>query len=70
MAPSTSKSASSDDGKEYVVVKTGSEVIPTPVSSESEKEEEPTKAPEILYKVQYKDYDGLPPSNIFYIQPG
>jgi hypothetical protein len=58
------KSTSSDDGKEYVVVKTDSDVSPAPVESSTntvdgdKKEEEPSKAPDVLYKVQYKDYSG------------
>lgn len=58
------KGASSDDGKEYVVIKTDTDVSQTPVDSISgitdgeKREEEPSKAPEVLYKVQYKDYSG------------
>lgn len=64
MAPATSKNTSSDDGKDYVVVKTDNENSTAPAATPVEapkgetKEEAPTKAPEILYKVQYKDYSG------------
>lgn len=65
MATSPTKNSSSDDGKEYVVIKTDSDAVSTPVDPSTEsatgetKEEEPSKAPEILYKVQYNDYQGV-----------
>jgi hypothetical protein len=65
MAASTSKNAASDDGKDYVVVKTDAEVSPiatgtTPEGAgEANLKEEESKAPDILYKVQYKDYSGM-----------
>ena len=57
-----SKNSSSDEGKEYVVVKADSEGSATPASTDAKaeaKEEESSVAPEILYKVQYKDYSGM-----------
>jgi len=56
----TSKTSAGD---EFVVVKSDNDVSPPPektTSSDAEKEvkEEDSKCPEILYKVQYKDFSG------------
>src|SRR5947209_8132451 len=49
-----------DDGKQYVVVKADneSETPKTAASDIAEEKEEGSQCPEILYKVQYKDYSG------------
>lgn len=52
---------SGDDGKQYVIVK-GDDAAPTPTpdtrASSAGEEKEISQCPEILYKVQYKDYSG------------
>jgi len=58
-----SKNSPNDEGKEYVVIKADNDISPPPekdasTSAETDAKEEDTKAPEILYKVQYKDYSG------------
>jgi hypothetical protein len=58
-----SKNSSSDEGKEYVVVRADGEGSTTPASTDAKveetKEEKNSVAPEILYKVNYKDYSGM-----------
>ena len=51
---------SADEGSQYVVVKVGDEAASSPkaTSSASEGKDEISQCPEILYKVQYKDYSG------------
>ena len=51
---------STDEGSQYVVVKAGDEASSSPkaTSSAGEGKEEISQCPEILYKVQYKDYSG------------
>jgi len=54
----TSKTSAGD---EFVVVKSDADVSPPPEKTsgdESEQKEEDSKCPEILYKVQYKDFSG------------
>jgi hypothetical protein len=57
-----SKSTSSDEGKEYVVVKASDDTSPaSEIGTDAkveDKEEDGSVTPEILYKVQYKDYSG------------
>jgi hypothetical protein len=64
MAPPNTTKQTGDDGKQYVIVKADDEVA-TPDTATSnagdaaeDKSEEITECPEILYKVQYKDYSG------------
>jgi hypothetical protein len=67
MVTSTSEKAG-EDGKQYVLVKAGDDEAVTPeeggsnaASVEEEEEEEPAapvQCPEIVYKVQYKDFSG------------
>jgi hypothetical protein len=49
---------SADEGSQYVVVKAGDDASPKATSSAGEGKEEISQCPEILYKVQYKDYSG------------
>jgi hypothetical protein len=66
MHTSTSEKAA-EDGKQYVLVKAGDDEAVTPeegssnAASAEEEEEEPAapvQCPEIVYKVQYKDFSG------------
>ena len=66
--------SNSDEGKEYVVVKADSDVSPpveqaTTSEGAAETKEEFNECPEILYKVQYKDYSGISPYIIYWILP-
>ncbi|KAF4629313.1 hypothetical protein G7Y89_g8838 [Cudoniella acicularis] len=50
-----------EDGKQYVLVKVDDDQSSTPETTNSEAvvaKEEPTQCPEIVYKVQYKDFSG------------
>lgn len=68
MGTATPNTPSGDEGKEYVVVKADSDVSSNPVqpgsadsvdnTTKTETGTEVQKCPEILYKVQYKDYSG------------
>ena len=49
---------SADEGSQYVVVKADDDASPRATSSASEAKDEISQCPEILYKVQYKDYSG------------
>lgn len=49
---------SADEGSQYVVVKAGDDASPKATSSAGEGKEDVSQCPEILYKVQYKDYSG------------
>jgi hypothetical protein len=60
MAGPLSTKMSADEGSQYVVVKAGDEAASSPkaASSADEGKDEISQCPEILYKVQYKDYSG------------
>lgn len=61
MASTSTMKQSKDEGKQYVLVGAEDESIPsdtTPNSPPSEKQEETDQCPDILYKVQYKDFAG------------
>ena len=64
MHTSTSEKAA-EDGKQYVLVKAGDDGAVTPeegssnaASVEEEESAAPVQCPEIVYKVQYKDFSG------------
>jgi hypothetical protein len=58
MTKPLSAKMSADEGSQYVVVKAGDDASPKATSSAGEGKEEISQCPEILYKVQYKDYSG------------